>query len=294
MIFEINLNKIFAKAIISGEHTVLRGGDAVISPSRDFSLNYTFEETNEAFSLQLSEETKPYDVLISGLIERAKEVTQRTPPPFSLRVSQVVPLGQGLGGSAAMCVLVARLFNCFEHGKQKEVFNLAKELEHIFHGESSGVDIAGCLSDQIQIYRRGEEPRPISVKNSQEYQIWISSTEVAASTEECIEDVLKIKHENPSLFFKLDEKMNEASKLVQLGLESSGIDSLKKGISMADEVFESWGLYSSEMAQHKEMLFAGGAVAVKPTGSGKGGCMLSLRISDPESQACSFPFSRLI
>ena len=63
-----------------------------------------------------------------------------------------------------------------------------------------------------------------------------------------------------------------------------GFEMLSQAIHQARGCFERWGLASGEMGNHIQWLFSQGAYAVKPTGSGDGGYVLSLwRKPPPQS-----------
>src|SRR5690606_30091656 len=54
-----------------------------------------------------------------------------------------IQVGVGMGASAALCVAVARWFAAQCLIGSEAIFDFARELENLFHGQSSGLDIAG-------------------------------------------------------------------------------------------------------------------------------------------------------
>jgi len=58
---------------------------------------------------------------------------------------------------------------------------------------------------------------------------------------------------------------------------------LCEAINSAADCFTQWGLVSESLQQHMLRLHDAGAIAVKPTGSGGGGYVISLWESPPPS-----------
>ena len=73
--------------------------------------------------------------------------------------------------------------------------------------------------------------------------------------------------------------MNNSVLLALQALNEShelGLPKLVESITSAAECFYGWDLVSAELDGHIQFLKAQGAIAVKPTGSGEGGYVLSL------------------
>ena len=107
-------------------------------------------------------------------------------------------------------------------------------------------------------------------------------------TSDCVEQVKKFIISNPDRGMQVDQKMREAVKMSSQSLElsaKSGFDQLKNAIILANSCFEEWGLIDSQMYEEIKLLKSLGAEAVKPTGSGRGGYLLSLWRNPPRSTA---------
>ena len=78
--------------------------------------------------------------------------------------------------------------------------------------------------------------------------------------------------------------MAQAVKMAQLALEKKDSNSLRlltEAIKKGADCFQKWGLVSETLSQHMQVLYAHGALAVKPTGSGNGGFVVSLWETSP-------------
>lgn len=269
-------NQVFAKVILCGEHSVLRGGAAVVAPLKTKSLDFEIEHS-DFYELNYTDETAPYEILIEGTLEKALKVLGKNKEDLKVKIllKTLVPLGRGLGGSAALSVFVSRVMKFLSFIEEERIFSFSVELENMFHGESSGVDIAGCLSESLHLYVRGEALKKLK-PNISNLIFGLVDTGDSGDTEECIERVLKLKKENKNLFYELDSNMDEASKMMAKALENGETDLLVKSFDLANSVFESWGLVTPSMKELTKDLKDKGALAVKPTGSGMGGYVLSI------------------
>ncbi len=278
----MEFDQVFAKVILSGEHSVLRGGAAVVAPLKSQSLKYNYSSSNE-FKIEYNDETSPYEILIEGTIDRALSLLDKKRVDLKLKIEllNLVPLGKGLGGSAALSVFVSRLMGKSGFIEKDQMFSFSKNLEDMFHGESSGVDIAGCLSSGPHLYVRGE--KLLEVKPQKNNLIFgLVDTDESSDTEECIEKVLSLKKNDKKIFYELDSEMDEASRELYKALEEADENSILNSIKKARGVFDQWGLISSRMKEIESELLSSGALALKPTGSGLGGYMLGVWMKDFE------------
>ena len=270
-------HKIYSKVILSGEHSVLRGGYSVVAPNKNYFLEYDLEKS-DSFEIELLEDIKPYELLFLGLVESALGLSNAKREDLKVKafVSSIVPLGEGLGGSAALCVFVARMFLFSGILKEDEVFSFAHEIENVFHGQSSGLDVAGCMTDKIILYQRGvKEILELDIK-LQGCVFTIHQTGEKGETKDCIEQVLKLRGEDKNLFNSLDDQMSEASLKLQKGLEENNIESLVKSFKETSEIFKSWRLLPDLIKSQMNDLESKGALATRLTGSGLGGCIIAL------------------
>jgi len=270
-------DQVFAKVILCGEHSVLRGGRAVVTPLKSHSLKFEINKNFDCFKLSYSDEVKPFEILIEGTFEKAFELLEvsKNHIKSTIHIESLVPLGKGFGGSAALCVFVARSVKELGLLTERSVFSFSVELENMFHGESSGVDIAGCLSESPQVYVRGKVLKPLE-SNLKGLVFGLTDTGENGDTEDCIEKVLRLKSRDQDLFYSLDGEMDEASKLLGEAIELGNQTLLAQSFAQASDVFKSWGLITEEMQKVSVALKKQGALATKPTGSGLGGCVLSV------------------
>jgi len=280
--------KAFGKWILAGEHAVLRGIPAVVFPIPSRTLELTYSRGENPLELRLiGDHGKDLQLLIWGVLEKACEIKkiQRGDLKGTLLMESSIPVGAGMGASAALCVALTRWLGYLGYVAENEYYEFARTLENLFHGESSGVDIAVALSGEGLYFVRNGERR--SLQAAWKPRWYISYSGKRGVTVDAVNKVKDLLLQNPALGEKIDAQMGEAVRKAEQALKTDaheGFVLLAEAISQAGRCFEQWGLNEGAPDQHMKWLRENGAVAVKPTGSGGGGYVLSLWKEEPRPE----------
>lgn len=276
---------VYGKTILAGEHAVLRGSPALVVPVFARALVLSFQETTQPLTIAFSgPHGNELNLLFWGVIEKAMEMTRlnREEVKGRFNIENSIPVGAGMGASAALCVAISQWFEWKGLVSANELPEFARQLENLFHGESSGVDIAVALSGSGLKFVRGGERSPLKLAWQPKW--FVSYSGRRGVTSECIQKVRELAAANPELAARIDEQMKEAVLMAEKALlddSQNGLETLAKAIEKARDCFEKWGLAGGESGAHMASLIEHGALAVKPTGSGNGGFVLSLWRQDP-------------
>lgn len=280
--------QVFGKWILAGEHSVLRGCPALVFPLESRSVQLKFKETDQALIFKSDgQRGAEFELLFWGVLEKACEQLKISKSSFrgELQIESTLPLGSGLGASASLCVALAKYFQFLGHLKEFELYEFARNLENLFHGESSGVDIAVTLSGAPLKFERSGLREAFRPKWNPHF--YLSYSGHRGVTSECVHQVKEWIKQNPDQSLAVDQNMKKAVLLCESALldhAPTGFARLAEAIDLAQTCFESWGLVSDTSRKLRQNLIAAGARSVKVTGSGNGGFVLSLWATEPSSE----------
>ena len=265
--------RVCGKVIITGEHSVLRGGRAVAFP-----LYHKYLEM-EARSKGWGDSLDGFEPVDHKMLQRALDICGKATEDLdeNLFVKSLLK-GGGLGSSAAFCVALGRFILSKGWFSSEHLFDYCKQLESFFHGDSSGLDIAILLKEVPLSYQIDEGSHPLTLKWHPKF--FVSYSGQQSTTYKNIKQVEK--KDLP----QTDQKMSDASEKVIEALaqnEDTGHPLLIEAIQEASTCFEDWSLITDVLKWHIGQCQKDGALAVKPTGSGGGGHVLSLFTSKPDA-----------
>lgn len=250
------LFRVSGKCILLGEHSVVRGHPALVFPLQSRSLELT-----------LSKETNGFSDPLKRTLDRAMEMLSWKKELPSVKVESTIPMRAGLGSSAALSVAVVRFLQ-WQGAPIADAFSFALELENLFHGKSSGIDVAAVLEGQPILFQKSTTPKRLL--SNWKPHIYLVDTGLRSSTKACVEKVTQMQRPD------LDEAMAAAVNSAEQSFVQKDLAGLAQQINVAHSIFQQWNLIPEEVEKQREELLKAGALAVKPTGSGDGGFLLTL------------------
>ncbi len=262
------------KTVLLGEHAVVYGMPAIAA---GISLGACARATpSSESSIRIAERTaragdgSDLSVALEQVCQALGTGRQQ------VEVDVTLPLGSGLGGSAAIGVAVSRalLSGRGEAETPARVLLGANAWEQVFHGNPSGVDAAAAYAGGCIWFTKAGGPEPMFVAVPLKLAICLAGP--PASTKEMVESVERLGARRPDL----------------LGKSLAGIESLVKNARLCIEAGDTSGL--GQLMNYNQMLLAGlflstpeieracavareaGALGAKLTGAGGGGAVIAL------------------
>ncbi|MES2803354.1 MAG: hypothetical protein V4654_12740 [Bdellovibrionota bacterium] len=269
------------KWILAGEHAVLRGSQAIVFPLKSRFLSLSYFNKDSEFKIQIAGLcASDLEMIIWSVVERAlgELALRRSDLKGELKIYSHIQFGAGMGASATLAVGLTLFFQHLGVLKT-DPFLFAKKIEDLFHGESSGVDVAVALHQKPMIFEKNKDNIFFNLKKLP--LLYLSYTGQRGVTKDCVNKVKELIIEKPEQAQVVDERMK---KVVQDFISSRFEWTEQEWIehlNLAQSCFESWDLVPAIVEQHMNKLKKAGALACKLTGSGSGGYVLSLWSQKP-------------
>ncbi|MEZ4322434.1 MAG: mevalonate kinase [Myxococcota bacterium] len=250
------------KLILCGEHAVVHGHPAIAIP---VGLHTTVEYEACDGPLEVEHELwSPRDE------DRLDEALAKLFPDGGarLRITSDLPVGVGLGSSAALSVAVARAMGTPE----EEVADRAMAMERVFHGDPSGLDVAVAMKGETLWFIKG---KPFRVIPSPPCAVVAVDSGTGGDTAEMVQ---RVKDGG----LKAEEVLADIGALVHAARAV-----MEDPVSLGELLTENHGylrqlgVSTPTLDQVVDLCLGAKAHGAKLSGAGGGGVVLAL-IDDPE------------
>jgi len=278
------------KVIISGEHSVVYGQPALAGA---LNLRCTAQLQNADKGLVIHAKDLNADLIYSP--DDLQAVTQQQPVhqgfdnlagavlsvqdpndiAYSVSISSEIPIGAGLGSSAATSVAIvaalrAHLDQPFD---KQDISDLAFRAEKIAHGTPSGIDNTVASLGGLVHFQAGES-RSISLDH--EIPLIIANSNIPRNTKELVMRVRQRKNTIGPFMDDLLQHMGDLTQMIESSLLDSDLERAGQLFDINHGLLDAIGVNHPKLAQLVTMAREAGAKGAKLTGAGGGGCMIAL------------------
>lgn len=265
------------KVLLLGEHSVVHGQPALAAAIPRFVSVEVEPAAEPRIELPAGIETPIKIVQAAATMAREAGFDGG----FLARVKSEIPLGGGLGSSAALGVALARAFKpgC----APDEAARLAMHLERVLHGAPSGVDPAVCARGGVIWFIRGEPPHVEAVRG--EASIVVVLTGIARGTATTVLPLSERRRREPEQIDPLLWRLGELAREGRRDFETSSLVALGARFDEAHAILRELGVSSPELEEKVSALRAAGALGAKLTGAGGGGAAIGLARDAAQARA---------
>lgn len=267
------------KLILAGEHAVVYGKRALVTSiglrlymeliedtdRQTKIIEIDFQDTNRKYSIDVECLTDTHPVEIQAICFIYKHFQMKNHIQLSIRSD--IPIGAGLGSSAAFSVCLVGCFYLRTNSQidRQEINQLAYQVECLFHGTPSGIDNTISTYGQSLIYsRQTRKHMDFSLKN-----LAIIDTGIPKSTKRMVE-LVRIFVENNNQ--QGERILNDIEKCVDRLIEQP--ENIKELFQQNQNLLKQLGVSTNEIDEIIEKLYENN-LAGKITGAGGGGCLIA-------------------
>ncbi|MBW2733149.1 MAG: mevalonate kinase [Deltaproteobacteria bacterium] len=278
-----------AKLILLGEHFVIFGAPALAVPLLDLTTRVTLRQVNAPGAhlgeLSWAPATDPHPRHLEakqrrqarGLLEHAiTRVAPNSTSGFLLEAHSSIPLGYGLGSSAAFAVGVTVTLHALLnlHPDASTLSHHAHALEKMVHGNPSGIDEAVVLKGLPLSLRKGEATKLL--KLSSPLSLVLASAGSPGSTREAVARVAALREHAPERFASLVAKADALGEAGIAACATGNLCALGALLDRAHALLQKVGVCPPRLDDLVQKARQAGALGAKITGAGLGGFMVAL------------------
>lgn len=288
------------KITLFGEHAVVYGKPAIVTSIEKrvyVTARVRSDNTVKVYARDLHVKSLELSISSGGVrvevdrkdalrkadyIIKAVELTLETlnvRKGLELEISSTMPVGAGLGTSAA--ISVATIYGCVKalgyDIEKRELSKLGHRVELEVQGAASPMDTAiATFGGTLWIHpRSGGEP-VISEVKAPELPIIVGYVPRIATTGELVANVRMLKERWGGIVDRVLEGIEEATFKALGALEKGELELLGELMNINHGLLEALGVSSYQLNMMVYAARRAGALGAKLTGAGGGGCMIAL------------------
>ena len=275
------LSESSGKLILCGEHGVMFGAKALAMPISGMTMGLCIERSSSQKSHITVNGGVLTQELLPTLLQALKLLGLEELAPLKVTVNTQIPLGAGLGASAALSVNIIRALGHMNHLNlsAEQVMEYAHHLEKRFHGTPSGIDVHVITQGRLISFQKEQGARPINPPRR--FKLALIDSGVRSSTKMMVSRSSKFFAEEDQRKH-LVEAFNTCHHHTLQALTTGSYEDLGAALNEAADLLKQISVTGSVLEEAMENLRSLGIQGVKPTGSGGAGFLLALLPSEEQ------------
>jgi len=280
---KVAVGRAHSKLILIGEHAVVYGQPAIAFPFKQIEVKVivkniegnTIRIESPFYQGPLEQIPEKMEGLGDCILQTLKVLEQKT-SGLEIQISSSIPIGRGLGSSAAIAIALVRgLFAFFNQElSNSQLMTLVERAETFAHGTPSGIDMMAASSANPIWFQKQHVVEHVKIGAPFHFVVAdsgrVGDTYAAVKS---IRDKYEIKPE------KIEESITLLGKLaleVRQGLAAGDSQQVGDKLNQAQQHLALLGVSDPGLDGLVDTARTAGAIAAKLTGGGRGGCILAL------------------
>lgn len=276
------VGKSHAKVIFLGEHSAVYQKPAIVFPLPQIKVEVRVipnqENESKIYSNYFNGPLSKLPSSMMGILSLIDCLNQRLNNHninFDIQIDSEIPLGRGMGSSAAISAAIVRAyFAYFKHALNEQVLNQLINIEEkITHGNPSGIDAKTVVSNQPILF---ENAKFSTISFNTTGFIIIADTGISSNTKVAVEQVQQRLTHFPERVQQEINQLGNLTEQVKATLNNNNIVQTGKIMNQAQSILANLGVSSPEINHLIMVAKKNGALGAKLTGSGMGGCIIAI------------------
>ncbi|WP_062350442.1 mevalonate kinase [Bacillus kwashiorkori] len=272
-----------SKLILMGEHAVVYRKPAIAIPFPILNASSIIEKTNSKIIYINSHlYNGPADAaptFLQGIVKSIDAVLTYLQKPkmgFTIHIKSEIPIGRGLGSSAAIALAVIKaVFQYFQVRADKSLLLKFVEIaEKHAHGNPSGIDMEAAYEKEPIWFIKGEKTDTIKIKCP--FFLVVADTGRFGETYAAVSSIREKYESNRRETELAINKIADATFEAKMALQSGRLPALGQAMNEAQRQLTNLGVSDNHLDNLIALARQKGALGAKLTGGGRGGCMIAL------------------
>lgn len=280
---KVAVGRAHSKLILIGEHSVVYGQPAIAFPFKQIEVKVTVKSIggntihieSPFYQGPIEQIPEKMEGIGDCVIQTLKVLEQRS-LGLKIQIASSIPIGRGLGSSAAIAIALVRgLFAFFNQKLQhSQLMALVERAEKFAHGTPSGIDMMAASSSNPIWFQKQQEVE--SVKIGAPFHLVVADSGRVGDTYSAVKSIRDKYEMKPEKIEESITLLGKWTEEVRLGLAVGDYQKVGEKLNLAHHHLALLGVSDEGLDYLVDTARAAGAIGAKLTGGGRGGCILAL------------------
>ena len=263
------------KVILCGEHGVVYGAKALGMPIADLTMTVKIVLNLNLVVHQVWLGATDLSAELSPTVAQACQLVGLVDQYFVVHIHSQVPLGAGLGASAALSLSLIKGLHVFADKSltKQNLVGMANELEQRFHGTPSGLDVNIIAENTLISFQKSSAP--IQIQPPKYFHFALVDSGMRSSTKMMCYLAGRTLSDAPQRA-AIVQRFNQIHELMIQALKTRSLQLMSSALSACFAQLKELGVVGEVLEAVTTEVIHRGALACKPTGSGGAGYVLAL------------------